>query len=160
MKKPLYNWWKDPKNKEEVEELSWWNHVENKETFNFPLSVTNEGEYWTATLNNDTEKILGDNLNACASGKTKEEAIELMFEMIKDNNEYLEDCVMNYQRFVPFRCGDWKHTGGKWIVFFGIHFYFRYGKAMKYGWYIPFTKLNISISNEWTDYSKFKKKHK
>ena len=52
--------------------------------------------------------------------------------------------------------GNWKHTGGGWFVIFGLHFYFRYGKGMKGGKYIPFTKLNISFHSEWAMYKKWK----
>lgn len=75
---------------------------------------------------------------------------------IRMTHDYSEECRLNYQRFVPFRKGDWKHTGWKWLALFGIHIHFRYGKGMKGGWYLPLTKLNISISNEWIIYQKFK----
>lgn len=29
------------------------------------------------------------------------------------------------------------------------HLNFRYGEEMKYGWYVPFTKLNIMFVNYW-----------
>ncbi len=103
----------------------------------------------------DTKTLLGDQLYTCAQAKTKEEAINKMFMMIKFMHDYSEECMYNYQRFVPFRKGDWKHTAGKWFTIFGIHVYFRYGKGMKGGKYIPFTKLNISIHNEWVTYNKY-----
>jgi hypothetical protein len=160
MEKENYNWWDDQKNKEEVDRISWWNHEKNKETFSFPISVVNDGEYWIATCNNETEKLLGDKLHACAQGETKDEAISKMFMMIRMTHDYSEECRLNYQRFVPFRKGDWKHTGGKWVVIFGIHIYFRYGKGMKGGAYLPLTKLNVSLLNEWKNYNKFKKSSK
>lgn len=156
MAKENYNWWDDPKNKEEVERISWWNHEKNKETFSLPISVVNDGEWWVAACNDETKKLLGDRLHGCAQGKTKEEAIDEMFMLIRMAHDYSEECRLNYQRFVPFRKGDWKHTGGKWLIIFGIHIYFRYGKGMKGGAYLPFTKLNVSLSNEWTTYRKFK----
>ena len=97
-------------------------------------------------------------MHGCAQGKTKNEAIKEMFAMIKIAHFYSEDCRFNYQRFVPFRKGDWKHTGGRWFAIFGIHIYFRFGKGMKGGWYFPLTKLNVSISNDWTTYRKWKRK--
>lgn len=144
-----YNWWKDPKNKEEVEKLSWWNHDENIEIINFPIAVIKEGEYWTASTNNLTSKLLGDKLTGCASAKTKEEAIQRMFNIVRITHEYSEECRLSYQRWVPFRNGPWGQIGGNWIIIFGILIYFRYGKKMKGGWYLPLTKLNISITNEW-----------
>ncbi len=160
MAKENYNWWNDPNNKEEVERISWWNHEKNKETFNFPISVMNDGELFIASCNDKTNKLLGDKLNGCATGKTKEEAINKMFILIRMTHDYSEECRLNYQRFVPFRKGNWNQIGGKWIIIFGIHIYFRYGKGMKGGVYVPFTKLNVSLSNEWVTYRKFKNEQK
>lgn len=153
-----YNWWDDPKNKEEVERISWWNHPENKEVFNLPIAVVKSEGGWVATCNSETEKYLGKKLHGCAQGKTKEEAISQMFLTIRITHEFSEQCRLSYQRFVPFRKGNWQRVGGMWFVVFGIHVYFRYGKGMKGGKYIPFTKLNISISNDWTLYRDSKKK--
>ena len=155
-----YNWWTDPKNEEEVKRLSWWDDPKNKETFNLPISVVNSDGHWVATCNDETKKILGEGFNQCAQGKTKEEAINKMFMFIRMGDDYLEECRLNYQRWVPFRKGEWKQIGGKWIIIFGIHIYFRYGKGMKGGTYLPFTKLNICFSNEWTTYRKFKNEKK
>ena len=158
--KDLYNWWEDPNNQERVKRISWWNHEENKEVFHLPISVVKSDEHcWVATCNDETKKYLGE-LHGCAQGKTKEEAIEQMFVIIKISHNHSEDRRLNYQRWVPFRKGDWKHTAGKWFVVFGIHINFRYGKGMKGGRYLPFTKLNISILNEWLTYTNWKRKHK
>lgn len=159
MKNESYNWWEDPKNKKEVGRISWWDAKENKESYSFPVSVVKSGELWVAACNSETNLLIGDKLNGCAQGKTKEEAIIKMFETIKITHLYSEDCRLNYQRFIPFKSGDWKHIGGKWFSVFGIHVYFRYGKGMKGGRYIPFTKLNISVSNFWTSYKKWKIKN-
>lgn len=155
-----YNWWEDPKNKEEVEKLSWWNHPENKENFSLPISITNSDNIWVATLNDETEKYLGKELSGCAQGETKQDAIEKMFMLIRMSHNYSEECRLRYQRWVPFRKGNWKHSGGKWFTIFGISTYFRYGKGMKGGWYVPFTKLNIRISSEWSIYRNWKKNNK
>ena len=151
-----YSWWEDPKNKEEVERISWWNHPENKEDYMLPISVVNSDGIWVATCNDETKKVLGDRLHGCAQGDTKADAIEKMFQLIRFSHEFSEREVMRYQRWVPFRKGDWKHTGGSWFVIFGLHFYLRYGKGMKGGKYIPFTKLNISFHSEWSAYKKWK----
>ena len=63
MKNKEYNWWTDPKNKEEIEKRSWWNWPENKETFPLPISVNNHDGIWVATFNNETEKILGEEIH-------------------------------------------------------------------------------------------------
>jgi hypothetical protein len=155
-----YNWWEDPKNKEEIEKISWWNHAENKEDYSFPISVIQSGDVWVASCNDETRLLMGDSFNGCAQGDTKADAIEKMFKIFKISQEYSQELVFRYQRWIPFRKGNWKYTGGKWFVVFGIHVYFRYGKKMKGGWYIPFTKLNVSVYSEWSIYRNYLKKKK
>lgn len=148
--KEKYNWWTDPKNEIEVKKISWWDHSENEVNVNMPISVIQSDEnHWTASTNSETEKIFGKNFNGVASGETKEEAIKDLFIMIKFGIDYNNECRIKYQRWVPFRKGDWKHSGGKWFIVFGINVYFRHGKGMRGGRYIPFTKQNISIHSEW-----------
>lgn len=150
MKKNSYNWWEDPKNKEQVERISWWEHPENKTFVELPVAIVQDGNYWCIGTNKETEKLLGKDLSSVsASGDTKEEAITNFFSLLKASHSFEKMCRLKYQRWVPFRKGNWKHTGGTWFVVFGIHVYFRYGKGMKGGWYVPFTKLNISVHNEW-----------
>ncbi len=150
MAKENYNWWTDPKNKETVERISWWEHSENKTFIEIPISIIEVEGNWTIGSNKDTEALLGRDLsNICASGETKEEAIAMFFKLMKSITSFHHTRMLKYQKFVPFRKGDWKHTGGKWFTVFGIDVYFRYGKGMKGGWYIPFTKLNIRVYNEW-----------
>jgi hypothetical protein len=152
-----YNWWEDPINKEEVQRLSWWEHPENKEIFPLPLSICKSGEYWVVAGNSDTKKYLGDKLDPCTQGKTKEEAIEKWFKMIQYQYNFIDCCRLKYQRWVPFKRGPWGHIGGKWFSIFGIHISFRYGKLNKGGWFVPFTHLNISMSNDWAAYRNYKK---
>lgn len=157
MTKNNYNWWDDPKNKKEVDEISWWNHTENKTTIELPVAIVNDGKYWVVTTV-DVKNYLGEELHACAQGQTKVEAIKHLFTMIKCNADFMNECRLRYQRWVPFRKGDWSHTGGTWFVVFGFHFYFRkQTKGTKYGWVIPFTNLNISVSSEWLAYRNYKK---
>lgn len=132
----------------------WWEDKENKETFPLPISVVKSGNIWTATFNKETEKWLPKGFHSCSQGDTKKEAINEMFKTVSFIYDYLEKCNLKYQRWVPFRHGNWKQTGGTWFAVFGFNFYFRNGKGMKYGWYIPLTKLNISIQNEWNVYRK------
>jgi hypothetical protein len=149
-----YNWWTDPKNKEEIDKISWWNHPENKDFFNLPISVIQSDNVWVASFNEDTEAMFGDTFSGCAQGDSREDAIKQLMQIVQMSWEYSDDCRRSYERFVPFRKGDWKHIGGKWFSVFGFHVSFRYGKGMKYGAYIPFTKLNISISNHWRNYKR------
>jgi len=152
-----YNWWTDPKNKEEVERQSWWEHEPNKEYFPFPVSVVKDSGVWVATTNEETYKLIGDRLSACAGGKTKEEAIRKMFSMIKGMHDFVVERELSYRRWVPFIKGPWSSVGGRWFSIFGINFNFRYGKNMQGGWYIPFTKLNISVHSLWATYRRYKK---
>lgn len=143
------------------EEKIWSDDPQYEEFFNFPVSVIESSNgMWVAAFNKKSEEYLGKDISAVAQGKTKEEAIKNLFFHIQFLYYYLEECRRSYQRFVPIRFGNWKHTGGRWIVIFGINIYFRYGKNMKYGFYIPFTKLNIRINNEWIEYNRFKKETK
>lgn len=152
-----YNWWTDSKNADVVKNISWWNHDENKETYPLPISVIQEGEYFIVSSNDDTLKIIGDIGQQTGQGKTKEEAINQYFSLLRMSYEYQENCRLSYQRFIPFRLGPWNMIGGKWFSIFGFHFYFRTGKNMKGGYYIPFTNLNISFSNDWIVYENYKK---
>lgn len=140
------------------EEIVWWEDMNNKEFINFPVSVIKVDDNWTITVNEDTATLLGDSLYGIGSAKTKEEAIQQMFMMIRITHEYSEQCRLSYQRWVPLRKGPWNKTGGNWISIFGIHIYFRLGRSMKGGWYIPFTKLNVSISSDWRTYKTWKSK--
>lgn len=151
----IYNWWEDPKNKEEVEKISWWNHPEHKTSIELPVAIVNEGDFWVIAGSSETERLIGRLANS-TQGNSREDAIIHFWTLMRFEYEYLDDCRLNYQRWVPFRKGDWKHMGGTWFTIFGIQVYFRHGKNMQHGWYVPFTKLNISISSEWTVYKRFK----
>jgi hypothetical protein len=141
-----------------VEKISWWNHPENRVIVQLPIAVVEGEKYFVASTNDETKKFLGDDLHGCAQGETKEEAINRMFELIKWSCEFQKECRLSYQRWVPFRKGDWTHIGGKWFIIFGIHFSFRWGKQNKYGWFVPFTPLNISVHSDWIVYKNYKKK--
>ncbi len=155
------NWWDDPKNQEEIKRASWWDHEENKTFIQFPISLIKSGTgYVASTRNNKMNEFLGEELTGVAQGETKEEAIKGLFEYIRMSYHHSEDCRLNYQRWIPFRKGKWGKLGGSWFAVFGIHVYFRYGKGMKGGQYIPFTQLNVSFSNDWINYKNWKQKHK
>lgn len=154
-----YSWWTDPKNKKEVDKISWWNHPKNQVFINFPIALINDGKYWVASTRTDKSgKFLGEDLTGVSQGKTRKEAIEKLFLMIRYAHSYSEDCRLSYQRWVPFRKDSWGKIGGNWFSIFGFHIYFRYGKGNKEGWFVPFTKLNISFSSDWTVYKRYKEK--
>lgn len=151
------NWWDDPKNKEEVERISWWDHPENQITIELPVAVIQDDKYWCVTASKETEKLIGDNLGGCSQGESREEAIKEFFSLIKWHHEFINERMLSYERWVPFRKGQWNKTGGTWFVIFGLHFYFRYGKQNKGGFFIPFTWLNISFYSEWITYRNYKR---
>lgn len=160
MRNKEYNWWADPKNAEEVKRYSWWDHSECKQDYYFPISVAESDGSWTASFNSETKELVGDNLHGCASSRISEsDAISKLWALVKMQLDYEHGCSLNYQRFVPFRKGPWQHKGGRWISIFGIHIYFRNGDGMKGGWYIPFTKFNISVNSDWSIYKRWKKKN-
>jgi hypothetical protein len=147
--KEKYNWWTDPQNAEIVKQISWWDQPENKTSIELPVSILEKENNFIISGNDETKKLIGKGLCSVASGDTKEEAIRLFFRLMEVSYDFQKESAMKYRKWVPFRKGNWNRIGGTWFVIYGIHVYFRYGKNMKGGWYIPFTKLNISISNEW-----------
>lgn len=140
-----------------MKQLHWWEEPQNKTTINFPISIIENDGVYIACTNKDTDKYLGKFLGGVAQGTTEQESVENLFDVIKIHIGHYKNESLNYQRWVPFRKGNWSHKGGKWFVIFGLQFYFRVGKNMKHGWYIPFTKLNVFVSNEWKEYKHFKK---
>lgn len=151
--KENYNWWTDPKNAEKAYQYSWWEHPENKDTYQFPISIIKDGKYFVVSGNSETKQLIGDIGNA-AQGETKEEAIKKFFLLIRYAYDFQEESRLKFQRWVPFR------KGSNWFSIFGIHFYFRYGRQNKYGWFVPFTKLNVFISSDWSAYKRYKKEQK
>lgn len=89
------------------------------------------------------------NMGFCATGKTFEEAEKDFLKYMKFSNVYNMDEISMLNKRAIFVGGDWSRMGGRWFQILGFHFYFRYGKNMHGGWYIPFTKLNIRINNLW-----------
>lgn len=139
------------------ENIEWWGLPENKTNIEIPVSIIESGKYWIVCANDETKNLLGD-LAFISQGKTKEEAIERFFSNMNFTYCHYKNKSLSYERFVPFIKGPWGHIGGNWFTIFGINVYFRYGKGMKGGWYIPFTKLNIRIHSLWKSYRNYKKK--
>lgn len=70
---------------------------------------------------------------------------------IKENDDvlykfYKQEALRGWKWSI-FRAGKWKGMGSHWFTILGFNFYFRYGKDMQKGFYIPSTNLNILISN-------------
>lgn len=120
--------------------------------------VKDEYNTYIAWFNEEAYKFLPERLcKGCVESDISEDlTIKNLFLSLKILYDYKEDCALRYQRLVPFICGDWKFSGGWWFTVFGLSFYFRYGKQNKGGFFIPFTKLNIQITNYWKIYKKYK----
>ena len=132
----------------------WWLNPENNDTVSIPISsILRNGQY-TVCTNDDSKKYIGEYLHGMGFGETKEKAIDMMFYGMQSVIDYDRRCRMSYIRFVPFVKGGWSSRGGRWFIIFGFQFYFRYGKGMNRGIYIPFTKLNIMFTNHWNVYNK------
>lgn len=157
-----YNWWDDPKNAEEVKRISWWEHDENKTTIQLPVSIIkrDDCDRYTIAANKDTKELIGD-IGGASSAYSKDEVAISFWNTIKFHQKFLTEQRLNYQRWVPFRKGPWGKIGGNWFAIFGFHVYFRYENKIKLkgGWYFPFTKLNISFSNDWIIYTNWKKEN-
>jgi hypothetical protein len=120
------------------------NKYESK--LSIPVDVFKDGEYFVITTNEVSEAILGA---IVVQGKTFEEAEEQFWSLARFMKEYDEERSRELDKWKFFQKGDWKHIGGTWFTLMGINVYFRKGKGMKGGRYIPFTKLNISVHNHW-----------
>lgn len=127
----------------------WWESEQNKTFMKIPISLTKSNDTFTACTNKDSEKYLGKDLTGIGNGKTEEEAIYELFKTIRLTNDFYKRKYLKYRCYVPLILGSWDGPATHWFTIFGIHFYFRYGKNNKHGWYVPFTKLNITISNFW-----------
>lgn len=145
MKQNEYNWWTDPKNKEQVDLLSWWELTENKKFVEVPLSIVEENGQWVVTGNSDTYRFIPEGLCNVGVGGTKEEAVGNFFMVVNVMYNFIFGEYIKYKRWVPFMKGDWKCEGGRWFTVFGVNVFFRYGVGMKGGFYVPFTKLNVLV---------------
>lgn len=80
---------------------------------------------------------------------TLEAATEHFWKSAKIASSYHQKRSKELNKWKPFQKGEWKSTAGSWFIVYGFKFYFRYGADMKGGWYIPLTKMNITITNLW-----------
>lgn len=111
------------------------------------VELIREDEWFIIHSTNEFEEILGQ--HAYSQDKSLEEAEKSFWNMIKFTNKFHEQRSKELDKYKFFQKGNWSHIGGTWFTVLGINIYFRYGSNMKYGWYIPFTKLNISVNNAW-----------
>lgn len=127
---------------------------ELKTTVEIPIGYV-EGEfedgrkYVVAFNTKETDEIIGDKVGIVIQGDSLDDAKRKFLISLKCHINWIEKRSHELDLWKPFQKGNWKHVGGTWFKVFGINVYFRYGKGMKGGRYIPFTKLNISINNYW-----------
>ena len=126
------------------------NIVENKLELTLPvtyhLEFVDDKEYHIITSNDETRKLL--NIPIVVQADSKEEAIRKFWVIVNIHLDYMAKRSHQADKWEPLRIGPWKKYG-KWFTLFGHTFSFRYGKQNKGGWFVPFTKLNISYSNKW-----------
>jgi hypothetical protein len=142
---------------EENQNTSWQGEFHNKFKFteiNIDVEVSEDDNIIVLATTDKSEVILGSPIVVQAD--SFEEAKEKFWNTLKFINEYHLERSKELDLWKPFQKGNWKETGGKWFIIFGIHVSFRIGENMQRGRYIPFTKLNISIHNFWK--RKIKKK--
>lgn len=132
-----------------ITSLEWWNDSKYKMTIPLSISIIQDEYGFTASFNSETKLYLGYHLDFCSFAETENEAIYQLFEQFRFHVHYLTNCELKYQRNTLFIKGDWSKVGGSWFTIFGIGLYFRYGKGMKGGVYIPLTKMNVSLINKW-----------
>ena len=123
--------------------------MSNKQTFELKIPVDMYiDDNKVILLSNDESKAFIP-INITCQGKDIEQATNFFWTIVKYRIEHEEERSNELNRWKPFQKGDWSQTGGRWIIIFGLQFYFRKGKNMKGGRYIPFTNLNISFFNYW-----------
>lgn len=112
----------------------------------YHVEIHDGKEYHMLFSNDETKKYI--DIPIVVQKNTKEDAIKTAYIVIKSHLDYLEERSKVADKYEWFRLGP-KTKSSIWFMIFGINFYFRYGKGMKNGWYVPFTNLNIMITNHW-----------
>lgn len=121
----------------------------NTDKIEIPIGYEQDGDIVVLFNTSDTDKLIGANIGIVVQGDSVAEAKRQYLLTLSGHIQWLEKRSRELEKWKPFQKGDWKHIGGKWFTIFGINVYFRTGKGMKGGWYVPFTKLNVKIFNHW-----------
>ncbi len=114
-----------------------------------PVGYDTDGKYHIMFNINQTDELIGKSLGIVVQEESKEEAIRQFWTSLRCHIHYLEERSKQLDKWKPLQIGPWMRGTGKWFSVFGLRFYFRVGKNMKYGWYVPFTNLNIMFTNHW-----------
>lgn len=120
---------------------------------NVPIEIeyieTQNGKF-VGVLSKDSP--LHDYYSIVVQANSLEELTQEVYKHMRIMSDFERDQRLKFYR-QGIQFGPW--GGGSiikswWFCIFGMHFSFRYGKKnMKGGWYVPFTKLNISFTNYW-----------
>lgn len=113
-----------------------------------PVTLYKDDGMYVIANSKKTDEIIRD-VGIVVQGETLEEAKEQWLNSLKFHLQFINNRSNELDRWKPFQKGNWKHIGGTWFKIFGLQFYFRYGRDNKYGWFVPFTKLNVSFHNYW-----------
>ena len=122
-----------------------------------PVEKTQEENIISLIPSEETYKTFEPYIFFVAKGGTLEEAEKDYFNILNEHIKWLQEEHLKLNCWKPLRLGPWENGMGKWFSVFGMHFYFRIGKGMQGGFYIPFTNLNISFNNNWKTLKKWKK---
>lgn len=107
-----------------------------------------DGEHHLLFTIEPTEEVIG-RVGIVVEGDTLQQAKEEFLKTLKVHLRWEGERSRELDKWKPFQKGNWKHIGGTWFNIFGLNFYFRKGKNMKGGFYIPLTNLNIMFTNHW-----------
>lgn len=118
-----------------------------EKSIKIPVKYRKEGNTHIIRTTKKSEKYFGQYIMGYADNSA--DAEKEFWEYVKSVNNYHFERSKELDKWKPLQLGDWSQMGGRWITVFGFHFNFRYGKGMKGGFYIPFTKFNISFTNYW-----------
>jgi hypothetical protein len=118
-----------------------------------PVAMAQGEGYFVIFNTDETDKLIGKT-NIVVQGDSIEDAKSKYLWILKSHIDYMEKRSNDLNKWKSFQKGDWKHIGGTWFTLFGFNVFFRRGKNMKGGWYVPLTNLNITIWNYWTMYKK------
>lgn len=112
-----------------------------------PVTYAQENDHHIINSNDATEKLL--DIPVVVQADSKEEAIEKYWIIVQSHLRFHQWIYRRHSRWALFYRGAWKGMATHWFSVLGFNFYFRRGKGMKGGFYIPFTKLNITFRNHW-----------
>ena len=116
-------------------------------TLELPVEYIKDEKFHIIKTNKKSEDIFEQFF--IVQGDSFEEAEREFWQMVKFNSNFHKVRSGELNKWKLFQKGPWGQIGGNWFTILGINIFFRYGKNMKGGWYVPLTKFNISVHNYW-----------